>query len=240
MVWITVENQRLNGVEMLLESGRLTDGQLREISTELARIEPAFPQFLERIQYGNAVEKIDICDAMVSGTIPAKFHGRLKPVSVRVLRYYFPQLWWLCLREEAVIARNCNIADFSHSSMTDSNQSILGDVVLPGLRLVRTQFAELAARLRGMRALIAAELWKREHGEYPDTLPDLPEDPFTGKPLLYRKGESRIEVERFHYNPKTENWDCRTEKLTVPAVQVWSPAAGDDGPKNRTRALRKQ
>lgn len=239
MVWMKVENQRLDGVEMLLESGRLTDGQLRKISTGLARIEPEFPQFQERIQYGNAIEKMDICDAMVSGVMPARFSGGLKPVPVRVLRYYFPQFWWLCLREKAIIARNCNIADFSHSSMKDSNLSILGDVVLPGLRSVRTQFDELAARLRGMRALIAAELWKREHGKYPDTLPGLPNDPHTGTPLLYRKGESRIQIERANYNPETKYWDRLTEERTVPAVQVWSPAAGDDGPQNRTRAIRK-
>jgi len=237
MVWLEIENLRLDGVEMLLESGRLTDGQLREISTELARIEPEFPRFQERIQYGNAVEEIDLCDAMVSGVISPRFHEWLNPVPVRVLRYYFPQFWWLCLREKAIIARTLNIADFSHRSAKNSNQSILGDMVQSGLNSVGNRFDELAARVRGMRALIAAELWKREHGNYPDPLPDPPEDPRTGKPLLYRKGESRIEVERVSYNPETKYWDRQTEERTVPAVQVWSPAAGDDGPRNKTRAI---
>ena len=237
MVWMECENLRLNGLKMLLESERLTDGQLREISTGLARIEPEFPRFQERIQYGNAVEEIDLCDAMVSGVMSPRFHEGLKPVPVRTLRYYFPQFWWLCLREKAIIARDLYLADFSHRPAKDCNQSILGNVVQSGLNSVGKRFDELAARVRGMRALIAAELWKREHGNYPDTLPGLPEDPFTGKPLLYRKGESRIAVERFSYHTEAKYWDRLTEERTLPAIQVWSPAAGDDGPRNRTRAV---
>ena len=237
LVWLATENLRLDGLEMLLESGRLTDGQLREISTELTRIEPVIPQIRERALYGEAVSMIDLCDSIATGVL---FDDQEpKPVPLRVLRGYFPQFWWFCLREKAEIVRQLNIPDFSHISSNSSNPSILGEMHIPGLKWASKRFDELAARVRGMRALIAAELWKREHGNYPDMLPGLPEDPFTGKPLLYRKGESRIQVECFSYNPKTENWNCRTEKHTVPAIQVWSPAAGDDGPRNRTRAIRK-
>ncbi len=239
LAWIGGENRYLDGVEMLLESGQLTDGQLREISTELAPIEPEISQTRERVLYGEAVSMIDWCDSIATGQLFDDLCKGFKPVPLRTLRYYFPQFWWLCLREKAEIARQFNIPDFSHISSNSSGQSILWAMYLPALSSIGKWPKGLAARVRGMRALIAAELWKREHGEYPETLPALPEDPHTGKPLLYRKGESRIQVECFSYNPETENWDYRAEERTVPAIQVWSPAAGDDGPKNKTRAVMK-
>jgi len=239
LVWLSTENLRIDGVEMLLESGQLTDGQLREISTELAQIEPEIPRIQERALYGEAVSMIDLCDSIATAQLFDDRLKRLKPVPALVLRYYVPQFWWLCLREKAETTRQFNVPDFSCISSNPSDLPILGEMFLSSLASISVRFNELTARVRGMRALIAAELWKREHGEYPDTLPSLPEDPRTGKPLLYRKGESRIQIERFHYNPKTENWDSRMEERTVPAIQVWSPAAGDDGPQNRTRAIRK-
>ncbi|MBR4663263.1 MAG: hypothetical protein IKO93_05260, partial [Lentisphaeria bacterium] len=45
---------------------------------------------------------------------------------------------------------------------------------------------------RAMRALIGVELEKRQTGKYPDTLANPPVDPFTGKPMLYRKGRITI------------------------------------------------
>ena len=237
LVWRAAENFRLDGVELLLESGRLSNDQLQNISAGLIPVESEIPRMLERSLYGEAVSSIDMCDSIVTGML---FDDQeLKPVPLRVLRYYFPQFWWLFLREKAMVARNLKIPDFSRPPANSSDQSILAAILLTDPKWVTKRFEELAARLRGMRALIAAELWKREHGDYPETLPALPEDPRTGTPLLYRKGESRIQVERFHYNPETENWDSRMEERTVPAVQVWSPAAGNDGPQNRTRAIRK-
>ena len=40
--------------------------------------------------------------------------------------------------------------------------------------------------------MIRAEKYRRKHGEFPKTLTDLPEDPFTGKPLVYEVGKAEI------------------------------------------------
>jgi hypothetical protein len=47
--------------------------------------------------------------------------------------------------------------------------------------------AEVLALLRGARAAVDICLQKGKDGKYPDAPPALPADPFTGKPLLYRK-----------------------------------------------------
>lgn len=239
LVWLSAENLRLDVVEMLLESGKLTDKLLREISFGQEEVEGEIAPMQERSLYGEVVMELDLFDGMANGAAFQTTEEKIKVLNLNAIGIFFPQYRWGNLREKSELARHLNVADFSDIASYSCDMPMLCRTLLPALRCSSARFEELAARLRGMRALIAAERWKREHGEYPDTLPDLPEDPFTGKPLLYRKGESRIEVERANYNPETKYWDRLTEERTVPAVQVWSPAAGDDGPQNRTRAIRK-
>ena len=85
------------------------------------------------------------------------------------------------------------------------------------------RFYALTARARGMRVLIRAEKYRREHGEFPKTLPDLPEDPFTGKPLVYEIGKAEV-LETVWKKPVSSSADEVT--TTVDAVSVRSPVEG--------------
>lgn len=239
LVWLSAENLRLDAIEMLLESDRLSDIQLREISFGLERVEDEIAPMQERSLYGEAVMGLDFLGGLATGAAFETTGKKIRVLNLDAIGIYFPQYRWGNLREKSALARHFNVADFSGIVSYSFDMPTLCGLLLPALQCSSAKFDDLAARLRGMRALIAAELWKREHGEYPDTLPSVPEDPRTGKPLFYRKGESRIQVEHFTFNRDTGNWDSKTEELTVPAIQLWSPAAGDDGWKNRTRALRK-
>jgi len=69
---------------------------------------------------------------------------------------------------------------------------IMCNMMLPSFETAGARFYALTARVRGMRVLIRAEKYRRKHGEFPKTLPDLPEDPFTGKPLVYTVGKMEI------------------------------------------------
>ena len=103
-------------------------------------------------------------------------------------------------------------------------------------------FYALTARTRGMQILLRAERYRRAHGAFPPTLDDLPEDPFTGKALIYEVGPAEIE-EWVWEEPvsSSEKW----VKTAVEAAQVRSdpaktlekrlrdPEKGSD----RTRAL---
>ena len=65
---------------------------------------------------------------------------------------------------------------------------VICSIVLPGTNGYGNRFLMLKARCRAMRALIDAELSRRENGAWPEKLEPMPIDPFSGKPLLYRAG----------------------------------------------------
>ena len=115
-----------------------------------------------------------------------------------------------------------------------------------GIDSARTAIWNLVARLRAERVLIAAELYKREHGDYPETMADLPLDPLTGKPLRYRKGDCLWQVPASREEGAAE--DCspfsraggETTKNTVSGVQVWGSGRDrhdNDGGNDDVRAI---
>ena len=98
--------------------------------------------------------------------------------------------------------------------------------------------------MRASQALLRAEAYRREHGDFPETLPDLPTDPFTGKPMLYRYGTAEITryVLRFIKDPSWtdeekpyEEYDLAPQATQAKVVQVWSVGPNgkdDDGQAN--------
>lgn len=67
---------------------------------------------------------------------------------------------------------------------------IVASLIEPGLGAVARKGACAQAKCRLARIALAAHLWKQSRGVYPDSLSELPigslEDPFTGKPFIYR------------------------------------------------------
>jgi hypothetical protein len=61
-----------------------------------------------------------------------------------------------------------------------------------------------------LRCVIDAVLEQRRTGEYPASLPSIPEDPFTGNPLKYRVGNCL----QFDYE--------KQRPFPMQAIQVWS------------------
>ena len=97
-----------------------------------------------------------------------------------------------------------------------------------------------------MRALIGVELEKRRTGKYPDTLANPPVDPFTGKPMLYRKG--RITVNDPVWLPERKRFDNKAVRHVegveivsagpnrnndVGARMIFKQATAIDGPDGR-------
>jgi hypothetical protein len=75
------------------------------------------------------------------------------------------------------------------------SQYLLADVLAPSLSRMVQLSARMVASLRCSRVAVLIELYRLDTGRLPDTLQDveaagrvkLPDDPFTGKPLIYRK-----------------------------------------------------
>lgn len=230
-VWIVCEKFRLSGIEMLLESGKLPESVLHRFSAELTEQEKVIPPLLERTSYSEAVQALDFCEFMKKGDfLPESESEDVCPAPPEALRCFVPQLWWYFRREMAELLRICNIPDIHHADMKQEYRSpgILASMVAPNYTVTSNRFFRLTARLRAVRGLIQAELYRQKHGDWPESLPDLPLDPYSGKPLLYRKGECFLNFTRLDSEPP----HCILPEIhSVPAIQVWSvgPDGIDDG-----------
>ena len=102
-----------------------------------------------------------------------------------------------------------------------------------------------------------AELARRKDGRWPDAMDDLPEDPFSHKPLKYAVGKYEMPEDHFQPNDNPEpfgisseeqkqlrltdeqaaeftrprKYTFKSERRTIDAVQIWSvgPNGVDDG-----------
>ena len=114
------------------------------------------------------------------------------------------------------------------------NANILSRSLLLVIKPSGNKFHALTARVLAMQALLRAEEYRREHGDFPEMLSDLPTDPFTGKPMQYRYGtaeihESVLQDSALPWNIKIfePGYEVRQAKV----VQIWSigPNGVDDG-----------
>ena len=147
------------------------------------------------------------------------------------IRFFFPQAWWLALRDATAFADSARISRFGEWPFSQS-------VCFNAMRMTGHFFGvyrnRLIAATRILRGLITAELQRRRTGQIPDALHDLPLDPFSNQPLKYRKGPCQIQ--RFRY----QGQKLVKETQTVNALQIWSIGAdleNDDGRNGDIRFL---
>ena len=157
------------------------------------------------------------------------------------LRWFYPQLWLQAARDKLYILQQYEREDFTHWNAAPSPSAyIFSSMLLPALKPAGNKFYALTAQVRAMQALLRAESYCREHGDYPETLPDLPIDPFSGKPMLYRYGMAEIpryvlqitEVPAWTEEEKTrEEYELKPQTTQAKVVQVWSvgPNGRDEG-----------
>ena len=230
LVWIHIGKLRLDCIEKLLDSRLLSDDKLDRLADDLAALEHDIPRVHERSMYSEAVFNQDVIFAFEEGLISvepveklgADARERSYPGAFAPYRWIFPVGWYHAARDKKSILQLYLYPDFRHFPKTPENAFFyFSNSLTPVFGNVGDRFYALTARVRGMRVLIRAEKYRRKHGEFPKTLADLPEDPFTGKPLVYELGKAKI-VETVWEVPErpVEN----TVKTTVDAVSVRSPA----------------
>ena len=196
LVWLAVEQNRLDCVEKLLESRLLADAKLDELDADLAALERDIPRDHRQSMYSEAVFGQDAIAGLEDGLLDLAYElSRLKnpPGAFAPYRWIFPQWWYYAAMDKKTILQIYLLPDFTHFSMAPVNKMLLmSNILLPAFEQAGNRFYALTARTRGMRALIRAEKYRRKHGEFPKTLADLPPDPFTGKPLVYTVGKMEI------------------------------------------------
>ena len=229
MAWIAAEHYRLTGMEKLLESRLLSDSRLDELDADLAALERAVPRCHRQAMYGEATSWLDGITGLEEGLIdyslwmnetygkPGGRAGAFAPY-----RWIFPQYWYHAALEKEALLRLCLAEDFTKCVSPSNRLLVMSNMLLPRLKQTGRRFYALTARTRGMRALIRAERHRRRHGEFPKMITDLPEDPFTGKPLIYEVGPAEIDEWIWE---RTVTFTGESVKRRADVVQVHSDPA---------------
>jgi hypothetical protein len=104
------------------------------------------------------------------------------------------------------------------------------------LKSVGNKFHALTARVLTMETILRAEMYGREHGDFPKNMTDMPIDPFSGRPMMYRYGIVELPEVIRPKDAVQEDWDespdWKTPQLRkAKAVQIWSVGVNgkDDG-----------
>ena len=200
---------RLNAMELLLENGRVPDAELKRWAADLDQREKEIPERERLSIYMHAVRTNDAFYRLAHG-----YHS----LPLYPLRWFYPPAWYY-----AELDRQMSLSRFRHNHYTELPDSDYKFGIgrfycnLPVQIMTRIS-RTLTANYRAMRALIGVELEKRRTGKYPESLENLPTDPFTGKPMFYKKGKMPLIVKV--WNPALRRFV--SEKREADAIAVWS------------------
>ncbi len=235
IVGIATEHLRLDLWELMLESGRLPDAGLEAFAAELAELERAYPDRVDRFLFWETVMEDDLFEALLRDRMPpeAEVPRGLFPAA----RFLIPQLRLTVRWNQAEILERRAAFDNTRDFQSDPCETFRNACSFSWAMDLRKRFRVLIARFRAERVLIAAELHFRRTGTYPERSPLPLPDPFTGRPLRYRRGDCPVWIFRFRREPDTGcggstswKWVVRNELREFPAVRVWSvgPSGCDD------------
>ena len=234
LIWIASEKLRLEAMERLLESRLLTEDDLQRLASDLTALEERIPEVHRQAMYTEAVFGQDATWGMETGK------SSESTIAFAQLRWFYPLPWLQASRDKMFILQQYLREDLAHCEEAPIPTAyIFSCMLLPALKSAGNKFYALTAQARAMQALLRAEAYRREHGDFPETLPDLPTDPFTGKPMRYRYGTGDIteyalqstEVSAWTEEEiPREKYEWTTQTKQAKFVQVWSvgPNGRDD------------
>ena len=251
LVWGAIESTRANALSQIIASGLSNEKWLRGQAELMFEKERHIPQIHKQMIMGHASCMIETIDNMES--------------SMRGLFLFCPDSFTMLGWEGAALARCHMINDFS--DFPQKPNGIFAIMLVNGLRNTGTHFMpKMLATFRISSGMVMAELARRKDGRWPDAMDDLPEDPFSHKPLKYTVGKVEISEARFQPNEnpspigitpelqkqlgltdeqaaeftRPRKYTFKTERRTVDAVQIWSvgPNGIDDGGLRSTDDIR--
>ena len=189
LVLITCERYRMRGFELLLASGKVPDEMLNRWKAELEQAEKAVPGIHFDTVYAEAVFADSAIRSAAHGGTDSE--GRSYPGRY-ALRFLYPPMWFFCTLDRDRYMRCFKVRSFGEMVWPGKGPGILREMMFPASQAADKKIMVLTTWYRAMQALIGVELEKRRTGKYPDTLANTPVDPFTGKPMLYRKSQITV------------------------------------------------
>jgi hypothetical protein len=207
LVMCATEAQRVDAMLWLAGSAPVPDDVLKAWRKELLDCDRDLERINFEALYAEAVSMDDVC---------RRFAGDR---GLSDLRFIFPQAWRFAAADRNLLLNHFKVKKFGDMKEPDFRGGFLSSMLYPNGEGIQRWFDRLSARYRGAAALLGAELEKRRTGKYPDALKTPSADPFTGKPMFYRKG--LIPVPEYV-------WDSAKKQFKPPVLRqkegiaVWS------------------
>lgn len=232
-----------DSLEQLVEAHALTKEQIHTLSRELLALEKQVPQMEKNALYSEAVFGDGVPSWILSGMAQRCRDPNAPIIPIRSVEIFLPQFRWLLTLNQASLLRFYVFDDFGKvpdaRKMPLKANLLLARFFTPGLDSAHKKYLHLIARSRGERVILACELFRMDTGKYPVTaeklvpkyLDRIPDDPFTGKPLLFRTG--KITVETGKIGPTTAKGNATrivSGTKEIDGIQVWS--VGPNGRDN--------
>ena len=209
------ENYRMNGMELLLATGQVPDPVLKQWTAALVQDEIDL----------HAAEAESIFTEMVfwNDSMAGFFTGKTVYLSGKKFRFYplcflYPPIWHYFerCRSELFTLKGKTWEHIAQQNL--DCQGLMARTLQSDMEATAKPFGKMAAKYCAMRALIGIELEKRRTGKYPDKLENPPADPFTGKPMFYKKGKMPLIVKV--WDPAVRRFV--SEKREADGIAVWS------------------
>ncbi len=223
LVWVAIEGRRLDAMEHLLASRLLTEDDLRLLAEDLDALAKTIPMVHRRAMYSEATFAQDVLWALKTGKL------KEAPFAIGDFRFFFPQLWLQAARDNTYLIQQFLREDSTKFDTDIPTAYVFSKMLLPALKVSGEKFHRLSVRVLAMQTLLRAEAYRREHGDFPQALPEMPTDPYTGKSLRYQYGTATFSELALVEDEDAESSLLIEERKTTQgkAVQVWS-ASDDD------------
>ena len=202
---IAVETFRLKALERVITADLLSEGQLLRQKTQISRLRKHLPKIRNNMLYAEAVLAFDWIDSSYDKIQKYRF---LLPAAVH--------LW----NKNKIHTAQFFINAYQNKTYKIPRDStgILARGILPDFENFDIRLKMLQSLCLAMEKVIDLHLYKRQKGVYPDYPDTLPTDPFTGKEMIYYKGERplpRIFVSQKQSHP-------RIQFVKLPCIAVLS------------------
>ena len=220
LVMCATEAQRVDAMLWLAGNAPVPDDVLAAWRKDLLDCDRDLERINFEALYAEAVSMDDVCRRFAVDR------------GLSDLRFIFPQAWRFAAADRNLLLNHFKVKKSGDMKEPDFRRGFLSSMLYPNGEGIQRWFDQLSARYRGAAALLGAELEKRRTGRYPDALETPPADPFTGKPMLCRKG--LIPVPEFV-------WDGAKKQFKPPVIRqkegvaVWSVGSNhkNDGGLNK-------
>ena len=229
LVLLAVDAIKLEMLEVVLAKNILTDEDLLLIQKELRRAADHIPQIDRNVLYSEAIFCCDVVSSMAHGTMRNSDGNRFSE-GLYPYRFLLPGAWYLGYANTCELLKLFDVPQLSamKSDIPQSPRTILAKMIASGLNSGGKRLYVRQMQYLAMIAVIDAEKIRRQTGSYPAALPDLPQDCFSGKKLLYQAGSisnvgKKLVSEKLEAEEETSiYWRNESYIRQSNGVKVWS------------------